>query len=58
MSFNLINTIEDLSFLNEELLKKPFVGLDTEFRRTTKDNMRLALLQINDDEEIFLKLVP
>ena len=48
------NLIEDLAFLNEELLKKPFVGVDTEFRRTTKDNMRLALLQINDGEEIFL----
>ena len=30
------------------------LGVDTEFRRTTKDNMRLALLQVNDDEEIFL----
>ena len=52
--FTFINSIEDLAFLNEELLKKPFVGVDTEFRRTTKDNMRLALLQINDGEEIFL----
>ena len=30
------------------------MGVDTEFRRTTKDNMRLALLQINDAEEIYL----
>ena len=52
--FTFIDSIEDLAFLNQELLKKPFLGVDTEFRRTTKDNMRLALLQINDDEEIYL----
>ena len=54
MSFTFIERIEDLSYLNKELLDKPFVGVDTEFRRTTKDNMRLALLQINDSEEIYL----
>jgi len=54
MNFNLIETVEDLNFLNKELLLKPYVGVDTEFRRTTKDNMRLALLQINDGEEIYL----
>jgi len=54
MSFNLIETLDDLNFLNKELLLKPHVGVDTEFRRTTKDNMRLALLQINDAEEIYL----
>ena len=52
--YTLINTIEDLKILNQELSNKPYVGVDTEFRRTTKDNMRLALLQINDGEEIFL----
>ena len=52
--FTFIDTIEDLAFLNEELLLKPYVGVDTEFRRTTKDNMKLALLQINDSEEIYL----
>jgi len=52
--FTYIDTIEDLSFLNQELLQKTFLGLDTEFRRTTKENMRLALLQINDGEEIYL----
>ena len=52
--FTFIDSIEDLAFLNRELLQKPFVGVDTEFRRTTKDNMRLALLQINDAEEIYL----
>ena len=54
MSFTFIERLEDLSYLNKELLEKPFVGVDTEFRRTTKDNMRLALLQINDNEEIYL----
>ncbi len=54
MSFTLIETEEDLSLLNKELMEKPYIGVDTEFRRTTKDNMRLALLQINDGEEIYL----
>jgi ribonuclease D len=52
--FTVIDSLDDLAFLNEELLGKPYVGVDTEFRRTTKDNMRLALLQINDAEEIYL----
>ena len=52
--YTVIESIDDLAYLNKELLKKPFLGVDTEFRRTTKDNMRLALLKVNDDEEIFL----
>jgi ribonuclease D len=52
--FIFIDSFEDLAFLNKELLQRPYVGVDTEFRRTTKDNMRLALLQINDAEEIYL----
>ena len=52
--FTYIDNIEDLSFLNKELLNKSCLGVDTEFRRTTKDNMRLALLQVNDGEEIYL----
>mgnify|MGYP000392006418 FL=1 len=52
--FTYIDSLEDLEFLNQELNQKPFVAVDTEFRRTTKDNMRLALLQINDLEEIYL----
>ncbi len=43
-----------MAFLNKELLNRPYVAVDTEFRRTTKDNMRLALLQVNDGEEIYL----
>ena len=52
--FTLIESIDDLAVLNEELLRKPYVGVDTEFRRTNKDNMRLALLQVNDGEETYL----
>ena len=52
--FTYIDSIEDLSYLNKELLQKPYLGVDTEFRRTTKDNMRLALLQVNDGDEIYL----
>ena len=54
MSFTLIETREDLSFLNKELLGCSCLGVDTEFRRTTKDNMKLALLQVNDSTEIYL----
>ena len=52
--FTFIDSSEDLAYLNKELLHKPYLGVDTEFRRTAKDNMRLALLQVNDDEEIYL----
>ena len=30
--FTFIESIEDLAFLNKELLLKPYVGVDTEFR--------------------------
>ena len=52
--YTYIDSIEDLAYLNLELLRKPYIGVDTEFRRTSKDNMRLALLQVNDDEETYL----
>ena len=52
--YTFIDSLDDLSYLNQELMKKPYLGVDTEFRRTTKDNMRLALLQVNDEEEIYL----
>lgn len=54
MTFNLIETLDDLDFLNQELLLKPYVGVDSEFIRTSKNNMKMALLQINDGEEIYL----
>jgi len=52
--FTLVETFEDLTFLNEELLHCPYIAIDTEFRRTTKDNMKLALMQVNDSNEIYL----
>jgi ribonuclease D len=52
--FTLIEKPEDLMVLNEELLQCSYVAIDTEFRRTTKDNMKLALMQINDSNEIYL----
>ena len=54
MIFNLIDKPDDLEFLNQELLQSSYVGVDTEFRRTTKDNMKLSLIQVNDGEEIYL----
>ncbi len=52
--YTLIESIEDLEVLNQELSSKLFVAVDTEFRRTSKNNMRLALLQVNDEDETFL----
>ena len=52
--YTLVESLEDLSFLNQELMLKPHLAVDTEFRRTHKNNMKLALLQINDGEETFL----
>ena len=52
--YTYIDSLEDLDLLNSELLERSFVGVDTEFRRTSKDNMRLGLLQVNDGEEIYL----
>jgi len=52
--YTYIDNKDNLSYLNKELLERHYVGIDTEFRRTTKNNMKLALLQINDGEEIFL----
>ena len=54
MSYIIIDNLEDMAFLNQELLNKTYLGVDTEFRRTTKDNMRLALLKVNDEEETYL----
>ena len=54
MIFNLIDKPDDLEFLNQELLQSSHVGVDTEFRRTTKDNMKLSLIQVNDGQEIYL----
>ncbi len=52
--FTFIDSIDDLAYLNKELSHSSYIGVDTEFRRTKKDNMKLALLQVNDDEEIYL----
>ena len=35
--FTLIDSLEDLSFLNEELKSKEIIAIDTEFRRTTRN---------------------
>lgn len=52
--FIFIDSIDDLAQLNLELSQKPYLAVDTEFRRTSKYNMRLALLQVNDGEETYL----
>lgn len=52
--YTLIESLDDLMILNDELKERAYVGLDSEFRRTTKDNMKLCLLQVNDGEEVYL----
>jgi len=52
--YTFIDSIDDLDYLNKELSNKAYLAVDTEFRRTTKDNMKLALLQVNDDDETYL----
>ena len=52
--YTLIESLDDLMILNDELKERTYVGLDSEFRRTTKDNMKLCLLQVNDGEEVYL----
>ena len=52
--YTLIENREDLDYLNKELLDKKALGIDTEFRRTSKFNMKLCLLQINDLDETYL----
>lgn len=54
MSFIVIKTSEDLRYLDQELKTKKFIGIDTEFRRTSKENIRLSLIQINDNHETYL----
>ena len=54
MSFTLINRSSDLDFLDKELLGRSYIGVDTEFRRRSKLDIDLALIQVNDGQEIFL----
>ena len=54
MSFILIETLQDLKYLNKELLLRSHIGVDTEFKRFTKENITLSLIQINDSEETYL----
>jgi len=52
--FNLIDSLEDLVFLNKELSSKPYIAVDTEFRRRGKEEIKLSLIQVNDSEETFI----
>ncbi len=53
--FTLIDDLKDFEYFDKEIEnKKDVVGVDTEFRRTNRENMKLGLLQVFDGEEIFL----
>ena len=52
--FTLIETPEDLDIVNKEFLSKPYVAVDTEFKRKGKKDIRLALIQVNTSEETFI----
>ena len=52
--FHLIESKEDLNFLSGELSERGCLAIDTEFKRTSKDNLQLSLIQISDSEEIYI----
>ena len=52
--FYLIENNIDLEDLDKELLNHKLIGVDTEFRRKSKEDIKLALIQINNGDEIFL----
>ena len=52
--FHLIDSKEDLNFLSGELSERGCLAIDTEFKRTSKDNLQLSLIQISDSEEIYI----
>ena len=54
MTYILIESNDDLDYLDTELTQKEILGIDTEFRRTSKTNLKLALLQIKDLDETYL----
>ena len=54
MSFIVIESSDDLNYLNKELLQRNLLGIDTEFKRFNKDKIILSLIQVNDSEETFL----
>ena len=54
MSFIKIETKEDINQLDQELITKNVLGIDTEFRRTGKENINLSLIQVNDSDETYL----
>ena len=52
--FHLISSEKDLESLDKVLFRYPYVAVDTEFRRTGKDKIELALIQVNNSEETFI----
>ena len=54
MSFTLIETKEDVEYLNKDLLSQSSIAVDTEFRRLGKEDIKLALIQVNDKTETYI----
>jgi len=52
--FYLIENNNDLEDLDKELLDHKLIGIDTEFRRKSKEDINLSLIQVNNGNEIFL----
>ena len=52
--FTLIQDKQDLIYLNKEFLTKDYLAIDTEFRRTGKQEIKLGLMQVRDEDEIFI----
>ena len=47
MSFIKIETKEDIKLLDQELITKNVLGIDTEFRRTGKEKIDLSLTMLH-----------
>ena len=54
MSYTLIETKEDVEYLNKDLLSQSSIAVDTEFRRLGKEDIKLALIQINDRTDTYI----
>ena len=51
MTYTLIESFQDLEYLDKELQLKDVLGIDTEFQRRSKEDLILSLLQVKEEDE-------
>ena len=54
MTYTLIESFQDLEYLDKELQLKDVLGIDTEFQRRSKEDLILSLLQVKEEDETYL----